>query len=113
MASKRGRSSARREPVFDKASDLHVSAQERSTPASGRRRPRRRGRLGKRGLLGRIAYWSLVAGLWLAISAAGFAAWVGAHLAPIQSLENPKRPPYIQIVVMHSLTPASLARLAR
>src|SRR5262249_60931117 len=112
MASKRGRSSARREPVFDKASDLHVSAQERSTPATGRRRPRRRGRLGKRGLLGRIAYWSLVAGLWLAIGAAGFAAWVGAHLPPIQSLEIPKRAPSIQIVDMQGRALARRGDLA-
>ena len=104
MASKRGRSSARREPVFDKASDLHVSAQER--------RPRRRGRLGKRGLLGRIAYWSLVAGLWLAIGAAGFAAWVGAHLPPIQSLEIPKRAPSIQIVDMQGRALARRGDLA-
>jgi penicillin-binding protein 1A len=106
MASKRRQARARREPVFDKASDLHVSAEDRSAPAddksrarSGWRRPRRRrGRLGKRNLIGRIAYWSLVAGLWLAIGAAGFVAWVGAHLPPIQSLEIPKRAPSIQIV---------------
>ena len=104
MASKRGRSSARREPVFDKASDLHDSAQER--------RPRRRGRLGKRGLLGRIAYWSLVAGLWLAVGAAGFAAWVGAHLPPIQSLEIPKRAPSIQIVDMQGRALARRGDLA-
>jgi penicillin-binding protein 1A len=106
MASKRGQARARGEPVFDKASDLRISAEDRSAPAddkppakSGWRRPRRRrGRLGKRALLGRIAYWSLVAGLWLAIGAAGFVAWVGAHLPPIQSLEIPKRAPSIQIV---------------
>ncbi|HEY6380433.1 MAG TPA: PBP1A family penicillin-binding protein [Pseudolabrys sp.] len=106
MASKRGQARARREPAFDKASDLRISAEDRSAQAddkprakSGWRRPRRRrGRLGKRALLGRIAYWSLVAGLWLAIGAAGFVAWVGAHLPPIQSLEIPKRAPSIQIV---------------
>ncbi|HET9176155.1 MAG TPA: transglycosylase domain-containing protein, partial [Pseudolabrys sp.] len=112
MASKRGRSSARREPGSDKASDLHASAQDRPTPASGRRRPRRRGRLGKRALLGRIAYWSLVAVLWLAIGAAGFAAWVGAHLPPIQSLEIPKRAPSIQIVDMQGRALARRGDLA-
>jgi penicillin-binding protein 1A len=106
MASKKGQARARREPVFDKASDLRASAEDRSAPAddkprakSGWRRPRRRrGRVGKRNVIGRIAYWSLVAGLWLAIGAAGFVAWVGAHLPPIQSLEIPKRAPSIQIV---------------
>src|SRR5262245_63260940 len=105
MASKRGQARARWEPVFDKASDLQVSAEDRPAPAADkartksgwRRSRRRRGRLGKRALLGRIAYWSLVAGLWLAIGAAGFVAWVGAHLPPIQSLEIPKRAPSIQI----------------
>jgi penicillin-binding protein 1A len=106
MASKRGQARARREPAFDKASALLVSAEDRSAPAdhkprvkSGWRRSRRRsGKLGKRTLIGRLAYWSLVAGLWLAIGAAGVVVWVGAHLPPIQSLEIPKRAPSIQIV---------------
>ena len=100
MASKRRQAGARREPAFDKASDLHVSGEDRSAPTAGAksRRRRRRRTGGKRGLIGRIAYWGLVAGLWLAIGAAGFVAWVGAHLPPIQSLEIPKRAPSIQIV---------------
>jgi penicillin-binding protein 1A len=106
MASKRGQARARREPAFDKASALLVSAEDRSAPAdhkprvkSGWRRSRRRsGKLGKRTLIGRLAYWSLVAGLWLAIGAAGVVVWVGAHLPPIQSIEIPKRAPSIQIV---------------
>src|SRR5262249_58277966 len=104
VASERAGWSAGREPVFEKASDLPVSEQERG--------PRRRGRLAKRGLLGRIAYWSLVAGLWLAIGAAGFAAWVGAHLPPIQSLEIPKRAPSIQIVDMQGRALARRGDLA-
>ncbi len=48
--------------------------------------------------LGRIAYWSAVVGLWLVIAGIGGAAWIGAHLPPIQSLEIPKRPPTIKIV---------------
>jgi penicillin-binding protein 1A len=47
-----------------------------------------------------MAYWSLVAGLWLVIAGGGTLAWVGAHLPPIQSLEIPPRPPTIQIVDM-------------
>ena len=120
MASKRGQARARREPAFDKASALQVSAEDRSAPAdhkprvkSGWGRSRRRsGKLGKRTLIGRLAYWSLVAGLWLAIGAAGVVVWVGAHLPPIQSLEIPKRAPSIQIVDMQGRALARRGDLA-
>ena len=112
MASKRGQAGARREPVFDKSPELHVSADDRPAPTEGRPAPksrppakRRKARArksgparGKRALVVRLAYWTLVVGLWVAIGGAGFVAWVGAHLPPIQSLEIPKRPPSIQIV---------------
>ena len=112
MASKRGHTGTRREPAFDKSPELRVSADDRPAPAAERpvadkkppaRRRKRRARKahsgrGKRAIIGRIAYWSLVACLWLAIGGAGVVAWVGAHLPPIQSLEIPKRPPSIQIV---------------
>ncbi len=51
-----------------------------------------------RSLIGRVAYWSLVLGLWCFIGTIGVIGWVAAHLPPIQSLEVPKRPPSIQIV---------------
>ena len=112
MASKRGQAGTRREPAFDKSPELRVSADDRPAPAAERpvaaskppaRRRKRRARKAraarsKRAIIGRIAYWSLVACLWLAIGGAGVVAWVGAHLPPIQSLEIPKRPPSIQIV---------------
>ena len=113
MASKRGQAGTRREPAFDKSPELRVSADDRPAPAAerpasdskppARRRKRRArrargGRSSKRAIIGRIAYWSLVACLWIAIGGAGVVAWVGAHLPPIQSLEIPKRPPSIQIV---------------
>ena len=47
--------------------------------------------------MGRLVYWCLVLGLWVAIGGIGAVAWVGAHLPAIQSLEIPKRPPSIQI----------------
>src|SRR4029079_10661736 len=111
MASKRGQASARREPVFDKGPELHVSAEDRpaptderpaakSRPPAKRRKSRaRKSRPGrsKRALIVRLAYWTLVVGLWVAIGGAGVVAWVGAHLPPIQSLEIPKRTPSIQI----------------
>ncbi len=92
-----------------------MSADDRPAPAAerpvaenkphARRRKRRvrkaRAARSKRAIIGRIAYWSLVVCLWLAIGGAGVVAWVGAHLPPIQSLEIPKRPPSIQIVDAH------------
>ncbi len=64
-------------------------------PSRGRK-PRRR-RLDARSLR-RLAYWTLVLGLWCAIVVVGAVAWISAHLPPIHSLEIPKRPPTIQIV---------------
>jgi len=98
--------------VFDKSPDLHVSGDDRPAPTeerpvsksrspAKRRKPRARKSRparGKRALIVRLTYWTLVVGLWVAIGSAGFVAWVGAHLPPIQSLEIPKRPPSIQIV---------------
>ncbi len=65
-------------------------------PVSASPHKKKRGK--SRSLVGRIAYWSLVAGIWLVIGFVGVFAWVAAHLPPIQSLEVPKRPPTIQIV---------------
>jgi penicillin-binding protein 1A len=106
MAQDKGRSGARREPVFDSSPELRVAAGERSTSGASKaaaktrarraRQSRSRGR--KRSLIGRTLYWSLVLALWLAIGGIGAIAWTGAHLPAIQSLEIPKRPPAIQIV---------------
>src|SRR3954447_11650790 len=65
--------------------------------ASGSRK-KKKSKAKCRSLLGRVAYWSLVLGLWAFIGAIGVVGWVAAHLPPIQSLEVPKRPPSIQIV---------------
>ena len=81
--------------MFDNSPDLRVGAGERKPPKHSRSR---KSRARKRSLFGRMIYWSLVLGLWLAIGSAGTIAWTGAHLPPIQSLEIPKRPPSIQIV---------------
>jgi penicillin-binding protein 1A len=101
MASGRGHQGGRREPVFDEAPEVRVSAGERSGGAprrpKSRKKQKKRARSG-RPLIVRLTYWSAVAGLWLMIGGAGVVAYVGAHLPPIQSLEIPKRPPTIQIV---------------
>jgi len=118
---KRGQAGARREPVFDSSPELRVSVSDRAAPApdskaSAKSRKRRVHKKhparSKRVLIGRIAYWSLVVGLWLAIGGVGFVAWVGAHLPPIQSLEIPKRPPSIQIVDMQGRVLARRGDLA-
>jgi penicillin-binding protein 1A len=103
MASGRGQSGGRREPVFDSSPEVRVSAGERSASGGAPKPRRKKGKKKKaarsgRPLIVRMAYWSLVACLWLVIGAVGTMAYVGAHLPPIQSLEIPKRPPSIQIV---------------
>src|SRR5512144_2325518 len=121
MASKRGQADARREPVFDSGPALRISAGDRPAPDAvekPRPKPRKRRTRKKRparnvrSLIGRIAYWSLVVGLWLAMGGVGVVAWVGAHLPPIQSLEIPKRPPSIQIVDMQGRALARRGDLA-
>jgi penicillin-binding protein 1A len=105
MAPERGQSGGRREPLFDSGSDLRIGAGDRPTassskPSSKRRASARKSRKAnrpRRSFFGRLIYWSLVLGLWLAIGGVGTVAYVGAHLPPIQSLEIPKRPPSIQI----------------
>lgn len=103
MASGRGQSGGRREPVFDSSPEVRVAPADR--PASGgprksssKKKKSRKARRSKRSLIGRLAYWSVVAGLWLVLGVVGTVAYVGAHLPPIQSLEIPKRPPTIRML---------------
>ena len=104
MASKRGQSGTRREPVFDSGPELRVDPGDRPAggggkpPAKRKRAKQTRKRGPRRSLIGRAVYWSLVLGLWLVIGVVGVVAWTGAHMPPLQSLEIPKRPPSIQIV---------------
>jgi penicillin-binding protein 1A len=110
MAAKKKAARARREPAFDEddeGPELRVTAGDRAAPASDgaspakprkRRARKKRPARGIGACFGRVAYWGLVVGLWLAIGCIGLITWVGAHLPPIQSLEIPKRQPSIQIV---------------
>jgi len=93
-----GKGQTRREPVFDTAPALRVAPADRPSGPPKRRKRKARGRKRRRPLIVRMAYWTLVLGLWLGIGGVAALAWVGAHLPPIQSLEIPKRPPSIQIV---------------
>src|SRR5205085_859651 len=83
--------------------------ERRRRPAKSEARPRRRdgGKRKSEGAsggghgrwrTGRLAYWSVVVGLWLLIAGIGAVAWVGAHLPAIQSLEVPKSPPSIEVL---------------
>src|SRR5262245_51062295 len=125
MAAKKKAANTRREPSFDDDDDdspeLSVTGSDRASPTSDRassakpRKRRARKKRPTRGIgarIGRIAYWGLVAGLWLGIACVGVIAWTGAHLPPIQSLEIPKRPPSIQIVDMQGRALARRGDLA-
>ena len=52
----------------------------------------------RRSLLGHLAYWSAVAGLWVVIGLAGLIAFHASKLPPIDQLAVPKRPPNIAIL---------------
>lgn len=87
--------------MFDHAPEVRV------TPGDGSPRPRKsaskkkkraKARGGKRSLIGRVAYWSLIACIWVCIGLTAVVGYVGAHLPPIQSLEIPKRPPTIRML---------------
>ena len=104
MASGRGQSGGRREPVFDDAPEVRVTPADGTGPArprkasSKKKKSRSKARGRKRSLVGRIAYWSLIACIWVCIGLTGVVGYVGAHLPPIQSLEIPKRPPTIRML---------------
>ncbi|MGA8394445.1 MAG: PBP1A family penicillin-binding protein [Pseudolabrys sp.] len=124
MAAKKKAARVRREPAFDEDDDgpeLRVTAGDRAAPASDgaspakprkRRARKKRPARGIGARFGRVAYWGLVVGLWLAIGCIGLITWVGAHLPPIQSLEIPKRQPSIQIVDMQGRALARRGDLA-
>src|SRR6267154_456444 len=99
MAGVQVKNQERRDPSMDAARD-GARSDERSK--SGPRKKKKKSKSGgggkQRSLLGRMAYWTLVLGLWAFIGVIGVIGWVAAHLPPIQSLEVPKRPPSIQIV---------------
>ncbi len=82
------------EPVAPKKKARDDSAREKSSPKSAKKKQPAAKR---RSVVGRVAYWGVVAGLWACIAITGVAVWVSAHLPPIHSLEVLKRPPTIRI----------------
>jgi len=82
-----------REPAASAAKASPEEASRARGHRSGRRKKRAR-----RGPLARLAYWTLVLGLWAVIGGVATIAIVASTLPPIQSLEVPKRPPTVEIV---------------
>jgi penicillin-binding protein 1A len=83
----------RQRKIPDTDNDAPRERKPRANRGGGKRRSKRRARIG----LYRLVYWGAVLGLWAVIAAVGVIVWVGAHLPAIQALEIPKRPPTIQI----------------
>ncbi len=109
----RARKGRRIEPTFDesprrrssgrlKASDDDrlIKNRNRKRRKAGRKTSRR-SRKNKRGLFGvfrKLAYWSLVLGLWVGIAGAGLVAWYGAKMPSATTWAIPDRPPNVKIV---------------
>jgi penicillin-binding protein 1A len=107
---------ARAEPDDDDEDDDEPKPRRGKSSDAEPRKPKRKRRKsggggndgGWRGtLISRIAYWGVVASLWVVIAVGATIAWIGAHLPPIQSLEIPKRPPSIQILGANGRTLAT------
>jgi penicillin-binding protein 1A len=102
------RKQARIEPRFERSrrssgdDDLRADPADRPV-ARGKKKaaaasaPRGRARK-KRSLLGWMAYWTFVLGIWGSIALAGLFAYYASQLPPIDQLAVPKRPPNIAIL---------------
>jgi penicillin-binding protein 1A len=91
------KSVAKRRPVDDDYDDDELPPPREPKPRASKGK-KTRGKSGSGLPVGRMAYWTLVCGIWGVIAVVGVVVWAGAHLPPIQSLEIPKRPPTIEIV---------------
>ncbi|MBV8848303.1 MAG: transglycosylase domain-containing protein, partial [Methylobacteriaceae bacterium] len=89
VASKSAKRRSRREPDLDQ--------DETPRPRkSGRKAARSTSR--RRSLIGWLAYWSIVAGVWGGIGLVALFAYHASKLPPIDQLAVPKRPPNIAIL---------------
>src|SRR5262249_59633382 len=82
-----------REPAAGTAKASPEEAPRPRGSRSGGRKKRAR-----RGPLARLAYWTLVLGLWAVIGGVATIAFVASTLPPIQSLAVPKPPPTAETV---------------
>jgi penicillin-binding protein 1A len=76
------------------AKNTEAKNTEERVPVHRRRSARRK----RRSLIGRLAYWGLVLGLWGAMGLGSLIAYHAAQLPPINQLTVPKRPPNIAIL---------------
>ncbi len=85
--------------LLSAAGEMRKSAGEqgRADRSAGERRSGRRSRR-RRSVVGHLAYWCLVLGLWAVVGTAGTVAYYASQLPPIDQLAVPKRPPNIAIV---------------
>jgi penicillin-binding protein 1A len=90
VASRSAKRRARQEA--DTPEEDEAPRRRKSGRKSARSTPRRRS------LIGRLAYWSVVAGVWGAIGFVALFAYHASKLPPIDQLAVPKRPPNIAIL---------------
>jgi penicillin-binding protein 1A len=88
--------SAKRRSRGEAAAPVQEENQAPRRRAAARKPARSTGR--RRSLIGRLAYWSVVAGIWGAIGLAALFAYHASKLPPIDQLAVPKRPPNIAIL---------------
>jgi penicillin-binding protein 1A len=95
------------EPTFDRPSrrersaGFSVSEEDRVVPSSRKsssRRKRGRSRRSRAGLLGRLAYWCIVLGIWAGIAGVGVTAYYGAQMPSVADWSVPDRPPNVKII---------------
>ena len=91
------RGQRRIEPRFDSAQDEFDLRADPADRPSGRKRQAKK-RRARRGLLGTLAYWTFVIGVWGVVGLGGLLAYYASQLPPIDQLAVPKRPPDIQIL---------------
>src|SRR5437764_6033676 len=89
VASRSAKRRARHEA--NEAEEQHTAPRRKAGRKSAKR-PRRRS------LIGRLAYWAVVAGVWAVIGLAALFAYHASKLPPIDQLAVPKRPPNIAIL---------------
>ena len=85
---------------LDPMNDGRDARSRSGKPGSRKVKPSASKRSGQRqrSLLGRLAYWAFVLGLWVCLGGAGMVAYYASQLPPIDQLAVPKRPPNIAIV---------------
>jgi penicillin-binding protein 1A len=103
-----GRRAAREEPFIDEGIEEDEMAAPRrrrsegrgraTRKTGGRRRSRRSGGFSLFGIIRRLFYWGMVAGVWGGIAAVCLVVYYGARLPPTSDWAIPTRPPNVEIL---------------